>query len=154
MPVPIQTAEYSGIWRGLMRRRRVIDHSELYAQEALNVELRGNVLAKRMGVRQISETPLGIPPPATPGLTQVYALFNVKWRRNSGGTDHMIAVTPMLIQKVGDPPSANVDTAGQFPPGQGARTAPQFPVNITQFDNMVFIVDGTNPNRKYRISPG
>ena len=154
MPVPIQTADYSGIWRGLMRRRRVIDHSELYAQEALNVELRGNVLAKRMGVRQISETPLGIPPPATPGLTQVFALFNVKWRRNSGGTDHMIAVTPLLIQKVGDPPSANVDTSGLFPPGQGSRSTPQFPVNITQFDNMVFIVDGTNPNRKYRISPG
>jgi len=151
MPVDLQVANFEGVWRGLMDRKRAVDHPELYASDARNVELLGNVISKRLGVKRLNDLSW---PYGTPSNHRIYALFYVRWRHGSGVPDSLLVAAGSLIQKQGDPPSADLVTPGTLPPGTAARIDPTFPVQFSQFNNTVFIVDGTNPNLKYYLVAG
>lgn len=145
MPIDLQVASYTGIWRGLMIRRRGVDHPELYATDALNVEMQGNVLAKRKGVQRLNA--LGSPYGSSTNH-RIYALYYAHWRYGSGGQNELLIAAGNMIQRQADPPGPSIVTPATLPPGTPVRGDPQFPVQFTQFNNQIFIVDGTNPNLK------
>ena len=145
MPVDIQVAPYEGIWRGLMQRRRGVDHPELYASEALNVELSGNVLSKRLGLKLLNATSS---PYGNATSHRIYALYYVRWRYNTGGPDELLIAAGAMIQRQADPPGPDIVTPATLPPTTPARAVPQYAVQFTQYNNQVFIVDGTNENLK------
>src|SRR4029077_12512199 len=127
MPIDLQVANYSGIWRGLMIRRRGVDHPELYATEALNVELLGNVLAKRAGTKRLNA--LGAPYGSATNH-RIYALYYAHWRFGSGGTDELLVAAGNMIQRAADPPGPDIVTPSTLPPDTPARIDPQFPVQF------------------------
>jgi hypothetical protein len=147
--VPVEPVTFAGPWRGLLRRRRALDHPMSYAAESRNVELFGNALAKRQGTKRISTTQLG-----DGSSRRVHALFQAKWRAGTG-TDEVLAAAGALLQAVGDPPSADRYNLAYLPSGSPARSNPTNPVYFAQFDNKVFLVDGTNAlNLKYTYIGG
>jgi hypothetical protein len=145
--LPMQATPFAGVWRGLMRRQRLVDYGPLWAEEAKNVDLYGAVLAKRAGTKRISTTQLG-----SGGGRRVHALFQAKWRAGTG-TDEVLAAAGTLIQAVGDPPSGDRFNLADLPAGTLARTTPTH-VHFAQLDNLAFIVDGTNLNLKYLYEGG
>ena len=134
MAIPLKKELMQSAFLGLIERPATSGLNPRYVKEALNVDWRGGVASRRLGVRRVNNTALS----GTIRQGIYYARFH-------SGTTEILAAHGAAISVVTREPTAITNNL----PSDWAAFAGASPTYFCKLNDLVFISNGTDNDTKY-----